>query len=205
MAGRSLLRLPRPREVAAGQARRYNPRPRFPGIDPMQVSDVRAVITGGVSGLGLAVARIWSRTAPRSRCSTSTTTRARPPWPNSGEATRATSAPTSPTRPACRPTLAAARDFLGGLNAAINCAGILGAGRVLGKEGAMPLSQFAGHGDGEPGRQLQRGQGRRRTMQHNAPGEDGERGVIINTASSPRTKARSVRPRIRPPRAAWSA
>jgi NAD(P)-dependent dehydrogenase (short-subunit alcohol dehydrogenase family) len=36
----------------------------------------------------------------------------------------------------------AAREFLGGLNAAINCAGILGAGRVLGKEGPMPLSQF---------------------------------------------------------------
>ena len=30
--------------------------------------------------------------------------------------------------------VAAAKDFLGGLNAAINCAGILGAGRVLGKD-----------------------------------------------------------------------
>src|SRR5690606_21180547 len=38
--------------------------------------------------------------------------------------------------------VAAAREFLGGLNVAVNCAGILGAGRVLGKEGPMPLAQF---------------------------------------------------------------
>ena len=29
---------------------------------------------------------------------------------------------------------AAAKDFLGGLNVAVNCAGILGAGRVLGRK-----------------------------------------------------------------------
>ena len=36
----------------------------------------------------------------------------------------------------------AAKEFLEGLNAAVNCAGILGSGRVLGKDGPMPLSQF---------------------------------------------------------------
>jgi hypothetical protein len=29
---------------------------------------------------------------------------------------------------------------MGGLNVVMNCAGILGAGRVLGKEGPMPLA-----------------------------------------------------------------
>src|SRR3546814_19118208 len=38
--------------------------------------------------------------------------------------------------------VATAKEFLGGLNVAVNCAGILGAGRVLGKDGPMPLSQF---------------------------------------------------------------
>jgi NAD(P)-dependent dehydrogenase (short-subunit alcohol dehydrogenase family) len=35
-----------------------------------------------------------------------------------------------------------AHEALGGLNAAVSCAGILGSGRVLGKDGPMPLSQF---------------------------------------------------------------
>ena len=39
--------------------------------------------------------------------------------------------------------VAAARGFLGGLNACINCAGILGAGRVLGRDGAMALEHFS--------------------------------------------------------------
>ena len=56
--------------------------------------------------------------------------------------------------------VAAAQHAMGGLNVVINCAGILGAGRVLGKEGPMPLANFAEHRDGEPGRQLQRRQGR---------------------------------------------
>ena len=58
--------------------------------------------------------------------------------------------------------VAAAKEFLGGLNVAINCAGILGAGRVLGKEGADAAGAVPDHGDGQPGRQLQRRQGRRR-------------------------------------------
>ena len=36
----------------------------------------------------------------------------------------------------------AACEFLGGLDIAVNCAGILGAGRVMGKEGPMPLAKF---------------------------------------------------------------
>src|SRR3546814_5766862 len=39
--------------------------------------------------------------------------------------------------------VAAAKEFLGGLNATINCAGILGAGRVLGREAPMPLKNFS--------------------------------------------------------------
>ena len=43
--------------------------------------------------------------------------------------------------------------------------------------------EFRQHRDGQPGRQLQRRQGRRRTdAGATKPGEDGERGVIINTA-----------------------
>ena len=120
-------------------------------------------ITGGVSGLGLAVARhlvaAWRQgraVRHQRRQGRRRGRRAR------RRQRRAISAPTSPTRPTSPPIVAAAKDFLGGLNAAINCAGILGAGRVLGKDGAMPLQAVRRHGDGQPGRQLQRRQGRRR-------------------------------------------
>ncbi len=79
--------------------------------------------------------------------------------------------------------LAAAQSAMGGLNAVINCAGILGAGRVLGKTGPMALSNFettirvnliGSFNVAKAGAHL---------MQHNAAGSDGERGAIINTAS----------------------
>ena len=78
---------------------------------------------------------------------------------------------------------AAARDAMGGLNVVMNCAGILGSGRVLGKEGPMKLATFrttvmvnliGSFNVAKAGAAL---------MQSNDPGEDGERGVIINTAS----------------------
>ncbi|MDP1271150.1 SDR family oxidoreductase, partial [Klebsiella pneumoniae] len=39
--------------------------------------------------------------------------------------------------------VAEAKDWLGGLNVAVSCAGILGAGRVLGREAPMPLETFS--------------------------------------------------------------
>ena len=79
-------------------------------------------------------------------------------------------------RPSTRP------DFLGGLNVAMNCAGILGAGRVLGKrpdaagrfQGTVMVSLVGSFNVAKAAANR---------MQHNDAGEDGERGVIINTAS----------------------
>lgn len=79
--------------------------------------------------------------------------------------------------------VAAGRKRFGALHGAINCAGIAPAERVLGKSGPHKLESFT--------RTLQinligtfivirlAGQ----AMAENAPGADGERGVIINTAS----------------------
>lgn len=72
---------------------------------------------------------------------------------------------------------------LGGLNAAINCAGILGAGRVLGKEGPMPLAHFERTIRVNLIGSFNVAKAAAARMQANAPGADGERGVIVNTAS----------------------
>lgn len=78
---------------------------------------------------------------------------------------------------------AAAATALGGLNAAISCAGILGSGRVLGKEGPMPLANFERTIRVNLLGSFNVAKAAAALIQHNAPGADGERGVIVNTAS----------------------
>jgi NAD(P)-dependent dehydrogenase (short-subunit alcohol dehydrogenase family) len=76
-----------------------------------------------------------------------------------------------------------AHKHFGGLTLAVNCAGVIGAGRVLGREAPMEGSYFA--------RTIQINligsffvaKAAANLMQHNAPNEEGERGVIISTAS----------------------
>jgi NAD(P)-dependent dehydrogenase (short-subunit alcohol dehydrogenase family) len=73
---------------------------------------------------------------------------------------------------------------MGGLNVAINCAGILGAGRALGKEGPMPLAQFERTIRVNLLGSFAVAKRAAALMQANDAGAaDGERGVIINTAS----------------------
>ena len=79
--------------------------------------------------------------------------------------------------------LAEAKAFLGGLNAAVNCAGILGAGRVLGKEAPMPLKNFATTVMVNLVGSFNVAKAAADLMQHNEAGDEGERGVIVNTAS----------------------
>ncbi|MGO4779718.1 SDR family NAD(P)-dependent oxidoreductase, partial [Lysobacter sp. 2RAB21] len=79
--------------------------------------------------------------------------------------------------------LNAAKEFLGGLNVAINCAGILGAGRVLGKDAPMALSQFQTTVMVNLVGSFNVAKAAANLMQGNEAGEDGERGVIVNTAS----------------------
>jgi NAD(P)-dependent dehydrogenase (short-subunit alcohol dehydrogenase family) len=71
----------------------------------------------------------------------------------------------------------------GPLRVAVNCAGIGTPGRVVGKNGPLPLEAFAPRRHREPGRHVQRrAPGRGRDGQTDPV--DGERGVIVNTASA---------------------
>ena len=149
----------------------------------MQLSHVRAVITGGVSGLGLAVAEhliaqggkvvLFDLNDDKGAAAVSALGRERAQYlqVNVSDESAVTAA------------FDTAQQFLGGLNVAINCAGILGAGRVLGKEGPMALSAFQGTVMVNLVGSFNVAKAAAALMQHNVPGEDGERGVIINTAS----------------------
>ena len=149
----------------------------------MQADQVRAVVTGGVSGLGFAVAQHLVRQGGKAVLFDVNEDKAAEAIAALG-ADKALYLRTDVTdETGVQANLAAAREFLGGLNVAVNCAGILGAGRVLGREAPMPLKQFASTVMVNLIGSFNVAKGAADLMQHNAPGEDGERGVIINTAS----------------------
>jgi NAD(P)-dependent dehydrogenase (short-subunit alcohol dehydrogenase family) len=149
----------------------------------MQLSNTRAIITGGVSGLGLAVAQhlvaqggkvaLFDVNDEKGAAAVASL--------GAGHAHYFRTDVTDETGVAGNVT--AASEFLGGLNAAVNCAGILGAGRVLGKEAPMPLANFRNTVLVNLVGSFNVAKAAANLMQHNAAGEDGERGVIVNTAS----------------------
>ena len=82
-----------------------------------------------------------------------------------------------------RASIAKAKDIMGGITFAVNCAGVATAGRTLGRDGPWPTEKF--------NRVIQVNlvgsfnviKEVAVVMNENAPNDDGERGVIINTAS----------------------
>jgi NAD(P)-dependent dehydrogenase (short-subunit alcohol dehydrogenase family) len=148
----------------------------------MKMADARAVITGGASGLGYAVARrvvdqggrvalLDVQEAPGQqavkelgagahffRCDVT------------GEA-------------AVEAAMSAAASAMGGLNLLVNCAGISGSARTLGKNGPMPGEVYAKVIQINLIGTFLCDKAAAALMQKNAPNEDGERGVIVHTSS----------------------
>ncbi|WP_213601197.1 SDR family NAD(P)-dependent oxidoreductase [Pseudoxanthomonas japonensis] len=149
----------------------------------MQLSDTRAVITGGVSGLGLAVARHLVAHGGKAALFDVNDDKGAAAVAELGEANVRYFRTDVTDEAGVAANVAAAKDFLGGLNAAINCAGILGAGRLLGKEAPMPLSTFQSTVMVNLVGSFNVAKAAADVMQHNAPNTDGERGIIVNTAS----------------------
>jgi NAD(P)-dependent dehydrogenase (short-subunit alcohol dehydrogenase family) len=149
----------------------------------MQLSATRAVITGGVSGLGLAVARHLVANGGKAALFDVNDDKGAAAAAELGAGNARYFRTDVTDEAGVVANVAAAREFLGGLNVAINCAGILGAGRVLGKEGAMPLKNFAGTVMVNLVGSFNVAKAAAELMQHNDAGTDGERGVIVNTAS----------------------
>ena len=149
----------------------------------MQADSIRAVVTGGVSGLGLAVATRIVADGGKVALFDVNDEKGAAAIATLGEGNARYFATDVTDEAAVAANMASAKAFLGGLNMVVNCAGILGAGRVLGREGSMPLGRFqstvmvnlvGSFNVAKAGAEL---------MQHNSAGDDGERGLIVNTAS----------------------
>jgi len=76
-----------------------------------------------------------------------------------------------------------ATQIMDGINVLINCAGILGSGRVLGREAPMPLDNFRRTIEVNLIGSFNVAKSTAAVMKDNDADEDGQRGVIINTAS----------------------
>ena len=149
----------------------------------MQLNSVRAVVTGGVSGLGLAVAQHLVANGGKVALFDVNDDKGAAAVAELGDGNARYFRTDVTDEAGVVANVAAAKDFLGGLNVAINCAGILGAGRVLGKEGPMPLTQFQATVMVNLVGSFNVAKAAAALMQHNDAGVDGERGVIVNTAS----------------------
>jgi NAD(P)-dependent dehydrogenase (short-subunit alcohol dehydrogenase family) len=148
----------------------------------MQLTHVRAVITGGVSGLGLSVARHIINSGGSAALLDINVEAAKSAQSELGERARYIRTDVTSEEGVIE-AVNEASNHLGGLNVAVNCAGIIGAGRVLGREAPMPLSLFNNTIQVNLVGSFNTAKAAANIMQNNEPDEDGERGVIINTAS----------------------
>ncbi len=149
----------------------------------MQLSATRAIVTGGVSGLGLAVASHLVANGGKVALFDLNDDKGAAAVAALGAGNARYFRTDVSDEAGVSASVASAREFLGGLNVAVNCAGILGAGRVLGKDGPMPLSQFQSTVMVNLIGSFNVAKAAAALMQGNEPGVDGERGVIVNTAS----------------------
>ncbi len=149
----------------------------------MQLSNALAVVTGGVSGLGFAVAKHLVAHGGKVALFDVNDQKGAAAVAELGEANTRYFRTDVTDEAGVAANVAAAKDFLGGLNVAVNCAGILGAGRVLGRDGAMKLSQFQTTVMVNLVGSFNVAKACAEQMQGNQAGIDGERGVIVNTAS----------------------
>ena len=148
----------------------------------MQLNDVKALITGGVSGLGLAVARkIVANGGQAVLLDINDDAGAAVEAELGGAVSYIRTDVTS--EQGVIDTINMAIEHMGLVNVAVNCAGIIGAGRVLGREEPMALDFFSKAVQVNLVGSFNIIKAVGVVMESNTPNEDGERGVIISTAS----------------------
>ena len=148
----------------------------------MKIHDALAAITGGASGLGLAVAHHLVAAGGKIVLLDVQDGPGRVAADELGpNATFQRCDVTSEAE--VNAAIEAAHAWLGGLNLLVNCAGVIGAGRVLGKSGPMPGEFFTKVIHINLIGTYLCDKAAAALMQHNTPTDDGERGVLIHTSS----------------------
>ena len=148
----------------------------------MKSNEIKALITGGVSGLGLAVAHKIVEIGGQAVLLDINDEAGAAVVAELGDAVSYIRTDVS-SEQEVQDAVSAAVKRMGMINVAMNCAGIIGAGRVLGREAPMALDFFAKviHVNLIGSFNICKAAGA--AMESNPPGPDGDRGVIISTAS----------------------
>jgi len=148
----------------------------------MKLNQVKALITGGVSGLGLAVARKFVGGGGQVTLLDINDEAGAAAVAELGDAARYINTDVT-SEAGVQAAVGQAVQAMGAVNVAVNCAGIIGAGRVLGREAPMPLDYFAKVIQVNLVGSFNVCKAAGSVMERNEPNEDGERGVIVSTAS----------------------
>jgi NAD(P)-dependent dehydrogenase (short-subunit alcohol dehydrogenase family) len=148
----------------------------------MDVRGTRAAVTGGASGLGLATARALLAGGGRVALLDLNSDAGAAAVAELGSTTSFHRVDVA-SETAVDAALGEAVERMGGLDVAVNCAGIATPRRMLGKDGAMPGEFFRKVVEVNLVGTLLFSKAAAAAMQRNAPNADGERGVIVMTAS----------------------
>ena len=148
----------------------------------MLIQDTRAIVSGGASGLGLAVAEFVVAAGGKVALFDVND--------QAGVAAVRTLGPTASfhkvdvtSESAVASAVAAATAALGGLNLAVSCAGVGWPKRMVGKEGTMPGDFFRKVIEINLVGTLLLCKEAAAAMQQNTPNAEGERGALVMTAS----------------------
>lgn len=148
----------------------------------MDLANSVVMVTGGGSGLGAAVARMVVAGGGRVALLDVNEAAARALAGELGPAALAVRCDVTSEADG-KAAVAAACDVFGRVDALVNCAGIAPGERVLGREGPHRLESFARAVQINLVGTFNMLRLAAEAIARNAPGEDGERGVIVNTAS----------------------
>jgi NAD(P)-dependent dehydrogenase (short-subunit alcohol dehydrogenase family) len=148
----------------------------------MDLANAKAVVTGGASGLGFATAERVIATGGQVVLMDVNDEQGAASVAKLGDRSMFISTDVS-NEDAVKAAIQTAKEFMGGITLAVNCAGIATAGRTLGREGTWPAETF--------NRVIQINlvgsynvtKEAAAVMQQNEPNAEGERGVVISTAS----------------------
>ena len=148
----------------------------------MQLSSAKAVITGGASGLGLATAQRVIKAGGQVVILDINDEQGESAAAKLGVDARFVNADVS-SEDSVRAAVKTADDDMGGITLAVNCAGIATAGRTLGREGPWPSENFDRVIQVNLVGSYNVTKEAAAVMQLNDADENGERGVVISTAS----------------------
>ena len=148
----------------------------------MQIENAKAVVTGGASGLGLATARHIIAAGGQATLLDINDDAGNAAADELGGGTRYLTTDVS-DEASVRDAVTTAAEHMGGITFAVNCAGIVAPGRVLGREGPMASDYFARTIMVNLVGSFNVAKEAAVFMQQNEPEASGERGVIVNTAS----------------------